>query len=109
VDEVLRDAPDVTTAAGVTSEDAIVGPTVERFLHEIGHAIFNLLKVPLMGREEGAADQFAAYEMVHLDNDLARQTVGKPEQRALRGLSPERETPPHGIPPKTAPSLRDRA
>jgi Putative metallopeptidase len=75
IDEVLRDAPDVATTAGVTSEDAIVGPTVEVFLHEIGHAIFHLLKVPIMGREEDAADEFAAYEMVHLDNDLTRQTV----------------------------------
>jgi len=75
IDEILRNAPDVTTVAGVTSEAAIVGPTVEVFLHEIGHAAFHLLKVPIMGREEDAADQFAAYEMVHLDNDLTRQTI----------------------------------
>jgi len=75
IDEVLRNAPEATTEAGVTSEAAIVGPTVEVFLHEIGHAAFHLLKVPIMGREEDAADQFAAYEMVHLDRDLTRQTV----------------------------------
>jgi len=75
IDEILRNAPDVTTTAGVTPEAAIVGPTVEVFLHEIGHAAFHLLKVPIMGREEDAADQFAAYEMVHLDKDLTRQTV----------------------------------
>lgn len=75
IDEVLRNAPEATTAAGVTSEAAIVGPTVEVFLHEIGHAAFHLLKVPIMGREEDAADQFAAYEMMHLDRDLTRQTV----------------------------------
>jgi len=75
IDEVLRNAPEVATASGVTSEAAIVGPTAEVFLHEIGHAVFHLLKVPIMGREEDAADQFAAYEMVHLDRDLTRQTV----------------------------------
>jgi len=73
--EVLRNAPDSTTAGGVTSEDAIVGPTVEVFLHEIGHATFNMLKVPIFGREEDAADQFAAYLMLHLEKDVARQTV----------------------------------
>src|SRR5215468_7923889 len=73
--EVLRNAPDVTTAAGVTPQDAIVGPTIEVFLHEIGHAIFDLLKVPILGREEDAADQVADYMILHLDGDLARQTV----------------------------------
>ena len=75
IDEVLRNAPDVTTAAGVTPQDAIVGPTIEVFFHEIGHAIFDLLKVPILGREEDAADQIASYGMLRLDQDIARQTV----------------------------------
>jgi len=75
IDEVLRNAPDVTTAAGVTPQDAIVGPTNEVFFHEIGHAIFDLLKVPILGREEDAADQIASYGMLRLDKDIAHQTV----------------------------------
>src|SRR5215831_5955483 len=73
IDDVLRNAPDVTTAAGVTPQDAIVGPTIEVFLHEIGHATFDLLKVPILGREEDAADQIASYALLRLDKDLARQ------------------------------------
>ena len=61
IDDVVRNAPDMTTAAGVTPRDAVVGPTVEVFLHEVGHAIFNLLKVPILGREEDAADHVADY------------------------------------------------
>ena len=75
IDEVLRNAPDVTTAAGVTPQDAIVGPTIEVFFHEIGHAIFDLLKVPILGREEDAADQIASYGMLRLDKDIVHQTV----------------------------------
>jgi putative metallopeptidase DUF4344 len=75
IDEVLRNAPDMTTAGGVTPQDAIVGPTIEVFLHEIGHALFNLLHVPILGREEDAADQVAAYLMLHLDKEDARHTV----------------------------------
>jgi len=75
LDEVLRNAPDVTTAAGVTPQDALVGPTIEVFLHEVAHAIFNLLKVPILGREEDAADQVADYLILHLDEDIAKQTV----------------------------------
>jgi hypothetical protein len=75
IDDVLRHAPDATTAAGITRQDAIVGPTVEVFLHEVAHAIFNLLKVPILGREEDAADQIADYMILHLDEDIARQVV----------------------------------
>jgi len=75
IDEVLRNAPDVTTAGGVTPQDAIVGPTIEVFFHEIGHAIFDMLKVPILGREEDAADQIASYGMLRLDKDIVHQTV----------------------------------
>ena len=75
IDEVLRNAPDMTTAAGVTPQDAIVGPTIEVFLHEIGHALFNQLHVPILGSEEDAADQVAAYLMLRMDKDNARHAV----------------------------------
>jgi hypothetical protein len=75
LDDVLKNAPETTTAAGVTRQDAIVGPAIEVFLHEVGHAIFNLLKVPIFGREEDAADQLADYLILHLDDDIARQSV----------------------------------
>jgi len=75
IDEVLHNAPETTTEKGVTRQDAIIGPTIEVFLHEIGHAIFDLLGVPILGREEDAADQTADYMILHLDQDLARQTV----------------------------------
>jgi hypothetical protein len=76
IDEVLRNVPDMTTVAGVTPRDAVVGPTIEVFLHEISHAVFNLLKIPILGREEDAADQIADYIMLHLGKDIARITVG---------------------------------
>jgi hypothetical protein len=75
IDEIMRNAPEQTTAAGVTRDDALVGPGVEVFLHEIGHAIFDLLKVPILGREEDAADQFADYMLLHLGKDEARRTI----------------------------------
>jgi hypothetical protein len=75
IDEVLRSAPGATTATGVTRQDAIVGPTIEVFLHEVGHALFNLLKVPIFGREEDAADQFADYILLHLGAETARHAI----------------------------------
>jgi len=73
--EVLSEAPEETTEAGVTRDEAIVGPGVEVFLHEIGHALFDMLKVPILGREEDAADQIAAYLLLQFGKDEARRTV----------------------------------
>lgn len=75
LDEVQAAAPSETTPAGVTRDDAIVGPGVEVFLHEIGHAVFDMLKTPILGREEDAADQIAAYSLLQLGKDEARRTV----------------------------------
>jgi putative metallopeptidase DUF4344 len=73
---VLRDAPRETTAAGVTPEDAVVGPTAEVFLHEFAHALFDLLKIPVLGREEDAADMVAAYTLLQLGPKFARGAIG---------------------------------
>lgn len=62
---------DVTVAANkrarpasLTETDAIVGAFFDVFLHEVAHAIFHFLKIPLLGREEDAADQVAAYVLL---------------------------------------------
>ena len=48
IDDILRNAPEEKTPAGVTRADAIVGPTLEVFLHEVGHAVFDYLDVPIL-------------------------------------------------------------
>src|SRR4029079_16354413 len=62
-------------AAGVRGADAIVGPTFEVFLHEAGHAVFDYLSVPVLGREEDAADQFAAYILLQFAKSDARRLI----------------------------------
>lgn len=74
--DLYRNAPKETTPAGVTPQDAITGPVIEVFLHETGHALFDMLQIPVLGREEDAADQLAAYTLVSLGEDIARNTVG---------------------------------
>jgi hypothetical protein len=73
--EVLNSAPEGIGAGGVSHQDAIVGPTTDVFLHEAGHAVFNLLKVPILGREEDAADQFSGYMMLRLDKEIAHNMI----------------------------------
>jgi hypothetical protein len=75
LEDILRNAPKEATPAGVTRTDAIIGPTLEVFLHETGHAVFDYLSVPVLGREEDAADQFAAYVLLQFDKRDARRLI----------------------------------
>jgi hypothetical protein len=60
---------------GGTPSDAIAGPVAQVFLHEAGHALFDLLDVPVLGREEDAADQFAALVLLELPPTDARYAI----------------------------------
>jgi Putative metallopeptidase len=71
----IDDAPKETTPAGITREDAIIGPLAEIFLHETAHAIFDLLEVPVLGREEDAADLVAAYILLKFKKEEARKLL----------------------------------
>jgi hypothetical protein len=75
LDAVRQRAPAATTADGVTPEGALRGPLLEVFLHEIGHALFDQLRIPILGREEDAADQLAAVMLLHQSLRTVRDTV----------------------------------
>jgi hypothetical protein len=73
---LVKYAPKETTPAGVTHSDAIVGQLLFVVAHEMGHALFELLEIPVFGREEDAADQFAAYFILRLGNERAPALIG---------------------------------
>ena len=103
VDDILQNAPKETTPAGVTRTDAIVGPTLEVFLHEVGHAVFDYLSVPVLGREEDAADQFAAYLLLQFaKNDARRVMLGVAYSYNIDASKPSTKKNPfadeHGLP-----------
>jgi hypothetical protein len=75
LDEIRRDMPKETTAAGVTPNDAAVGQFFYAAAHEMGHAVFDLYSVPLFGRPEDAADQFAGYIMLQFGKSDARRLI----------------------------------
>jgi Putative metallopeptidase len=75
INDIWKSVPDKTTPAGVAPIDALIGPFVDVFLHEAGHAVFASLQTPLFGREEDAADQFSTYIMLKLDKDEARRLI----------------------------------
>ena len=51
LDDIWKDLPTDTTARGVAPIDAIVGPLADVFFHEFGHALIDLHKIPVLGRE----------------------------------------------------------
>jgi hypothetical protein len=75
VEEMRAAAPQTLSPEGVAREDAIAGPVAEALLHETGHALFELLDVPIFGREEDAADQFAAFILLQLRQEEARKLI----------------------------------
>jgi hypothetical protein len=60
---------------GFSADDALLGPLVFIYLHEIGHALFHLLDVPILGREEDAADQVAALILLRVGRAFAKDTL----------------------------------
>ena len=75
--DILKSAPEASSAERhLTQEDAILGPFMDVFLHEAGHAVFDQLKVPVLGREEDAADLFSAYIMLHSRGGCPQADLG---------------------------------
>jgi len=53
----------------------ITGAFIETVLHETARAMFEILEVPIWGREQDAADRLAALIMVQFGEDVARVTI----------------------------------
>jgi hypothetical protein len=75
LDEIRQSAPKEETPAGILQEDALVGQFLYVAGHEIGHAVFDLLDVPIFASDEDAADQFSTYLMLRLGKDQARRLI----------------------------------
>jgi hypothetical protein len=73
---VSDSAPKETTPAGITPMDARIGQAVWLVLHETGHAVFDIFNIPIFGREEDAADNFATYVMLAFGQQQAWRWIG---------------------------------
>jgi hypothetical protein len=67
--------PAKTTPEGIEPIDTIVGPLIDTSLHEAGHALFDMLQLPVFGREEDAADQVAAYIYLQFGKTIAPRFI----------------------------------
>lgn len=74
IEHALKYAP-AAASQGLSSRDALIGPTIEVFLHEAGHAVLEVLDIPFFGREEEVADYFATYILLQLCKEDARRLI----------------------------------
>ena len=109
--ELWKNMPDKRTEGGVEPIDAVVGPLVDTILHEFAHALFDMFLVPLLGREEDAADQVAAFINLYFAKAEARRLISgtiyayASEARRLNPLPLERFSDEHGTPAQRAYNL----
>jgi hypothetical protein len=75
VRDLIQTAPTQISPEGITPMDALAGQFLYTASHEMGHAVFDLLDVPLFGRPEDDADQFAAHVMIRIGQRDARRLI----------------------------------
>ncbi|WP_448204935.1 DUF4344 domain-containing metallopeptidase [Azospirillum sp. sgz302134] len=89
--ELAQNIPPAGVREGLTPANYIAGPFLEVVLHELAHAIFDLKKIPILGREEDAADQVAAYALLRIGKDEARRVIASV---AVMYASEAKDAPP---------------
>jgi len=73
--ELIKNMPQEKRPSGIAPIDTVFGPLFEVSLHEFGHALFDMLELPVFGREEDAADQLAAYILLQFGESEARRLI----------------------------------
>lgn len=75
VAKVDRIAPRNQQPGGLPREMMIVGAFVQEVLHEVAIATFDILEIPVWGREADAADKLAGFIMVQFGKDVALKVM----------------------------------
>ncbi len=104
VELIQRHSPKIATPGGVARADAIVGSVLDTILHETGHGVIEMLDIPVLGREEDAADFFSVYLMLQFPTEDAKRliegvafTMGSEGRQDLQGkVGPKLFAGPHG-------------
>ena len=67
--------PKEPTAEGITPREAFTGQLLFAISHEFGHAVFDIYNLPVLGRQEDAADQFATHFLLNFGGPLAKRLI----------------------------------
>lgn len=96
--EIMQAVPNEPTPAGVTPQDALIGPLFLVLMHEAGHAIYDIFKVPILGNQEDAADLFAIYAMLQFGGQHAFRLIRGAGYSYKRMLEAFRDRPQVSLP-----------
>ena len=75
VEAIERVGPKQGEPTEFSYDEVVVGALVGVILHELGHAVFDMNDVPVMGREEDAADAISTFIALQFNKDVARTIV----------------------------------
>ena len=92
-----EDAAQRGCSDGGLAERCPNGPVLLCYAHELGHAAFDLLQLPVFGNEEDAADQFATYITLQFGKDDARRLITGAAFAYERCSKPGSECAPHSV------------
>jgi hypothetical protein len=67
--------PKETTPEGITPREALMGQFLFTAAHEFGHAVFDIYNLPVLGRQEDAADEFATYFLLQFGGERAHRLI----------------------------------
>ena len=75
LNEILQSVSKEAIPEGITPADAVMGQFFYVVAHEMGHAMFDILQVPIFGNGEDAADHFSVYIMLQFGKDQSRRMI----------------------------------
>lgn len=75
VARVGRIATGKARPGGMPVESMVVGAFVQAVLHNVALAVFDLLEIPVWGREHDAADKLAGFIMVQFGREVAQKVL----------------------------------
>lgn len=73
--ELLRAAVDTGEVGSMEEASFVLGNTLFTIFHEIGHALTDILQLPVVGREEDAVDALASLLMLPEDPDVCSDSM----------------------------------
>ena len=73
--EVAQKIADFAATQGAPRDVVLYGGIIGGMLHEAGHAVFDILRVPVLGREEDAADQIASFIALQFQPEIAKVVI----------------------------------
>ncbi|MGH6768568.1 MAG: DUF4344 domain-containing metallopeptidase [Xanthobacteraceae bacterium] len=75
VAQIERMAAKQTGPNSLPPDTMVVGAFVQSMLNEVAQGVFDILEIPVWGREEDAADKLAAFIMVQFGKEVARKVL----------------------------------